>query len=64
METYILTQFIEEFESEAAKPDMNSDIGKVCKKFESKNNYFSSVYTDLTSSMKLQCFALPAKSAL
>jgi len=31
METYILTQFIEEFESEAAKPDMNSDIGKVCK---------------------------------
>lgn len=30
MEVYILTQLIEEFESEAAKPDINTEIGKVC----------------------------------
>ena len=29
MEIYILTQLIEEFESEAAKPDMNTDMTKV-----------------------------------
>ena len=29
METYILTQFMEQFESDATKPDINTDTAKV-----------------------------------